>query len=484
MTFNSIWALETRQKAARKDPSACSAGEATGRSAEVVAWARKSRLKVSKPHAANWGVLVGLASACAALAGCSDRADLPVGDDPMTVEADAGVEPATPSGIGTLTIVTQTPPTDLPLPGLNDHWQDRFDRGDIAFDAVFRATQGLGPIYIRQACASCHAADARGPGASRKMIKVNSDGVTPADDQSMFPYGHTIRPQSIDPDTFPGVVEPEPFNGLLLSSRLGPAVFGRGAMEAIADSEIERLEREQAARSDGISGRINRVTYESEANPESEFNGHVKGETGLIGRFGLKARIATLDEFAADAYQGDMGITSPMRPNELPNPAGAVDDGMSGVDIDLDTVNITGDYVRLLRFPARKPVVTEGQALFDEVQCSVCHASGLRTDADYPIAQWADTTVDVYTDMLLHAMGKELADGLPDGDARGDEWRTAPLIGVRHLKGYMHDGRAKTVRAAILAHSSEGSEANGSVDAFNALSASEQAQLIEFVEAL
>jgi CxxC motif-containing protein (DUF1111 family) len=302
----------------------------------------------------------------------------------------------------------------------------------------------------------------------------------------MFPYGHTIRPQSVDPELYPGIEEPEPFDGLLVSSRLGPAVFGRGAMEAVLDSEIERLESEQSQRDDGISGRINRVTYQSEANPESPFNAYTKGTTGIIGRFGLKARIATLDDFAADAYQGDMGVTSPMRPSELPNPASATDDELPGLDIDLETVNLSADYVRLLRIPTRNESteLETGKSLFDEVQCSACHAAGLKTDPNYPIEQWANQRVDVYSDMLLHAMGKDLADGILDGDAQGDEWRTAPLMGIRHLKALMHDGRAKTVREAIAAHASEGSEANASVDAFNALEDSAQEALLAFVQAL
>lgn len=489
MTFNSIKA----QRAGQPDAEVASRGhrltnEPTGRShaggphcrgASPVARRERGahRLTSSFVGSLSW---LGLAL----FTSCSDRAPFAAETDAPLVVEDAGAQTAPPSAVGSLTIVTQKPPPDLPIADLDEHWQERFDLGDIAFDQVFRAAQGLGPIYIRQACASCHASDARGPGASRKMVKVNEDGVTPAADQSMFPYGHTIRPQSIDPDTFPGVVEPEPFNGLLISSRLGPAVFGRGAMEAIEDAEIERLEREQATRSDGISGRINRVTYESEANLDTQFHTHAKGDSGLIGRFGLKARITTLDEFAADAYQGDMGITSPLRPHELPNPANATDDDASGVDIDLDTVNLTGDYVRLLRLPTREETSPEGRALFDQVQCSVCHATGLRTKANYPIEHWADTRVDVYTDLLLHAMGKDLADGIADGGARGDEWRTAPLIGIRHLRGLMHDGRSKTVRAAILAHASEGSEANASVASFNELGASEQALLVAFVESL
>ena len=101
-------------------------------------------------------------------------------------------------------------------------------------------------------------------------------------------------------------------------------------MEAVLDSEIERVEREQAARTDGIHGRINRVTYASEPNPDDLARTYAKGDAGLIGRFGLKARIATLDDFTADAFQGDMGITTPLRPVELPNPDGLTDDRQAG----------------------------------------------------------------------------------------------------------------------------------------------------------
>lgn len=382
-----------------------------------------------------------------------------------------------------LILVSDDPP-DSPLPDLPDQWQERFDLGDVAFEAVFRPSQGLGPVYIRHSCGSCHANDSRGPGAVRKMVNIADDGISPAADQSMFPFGHTVRPQSIDTENIDAIDVPEKFPGLRVSSRLGPAVFGRGAMEAILDSEIERLEAEQASRDDGISGRINRVTYNSEANPDTEFQAHEPGQTDLIGRFGVKARIASLDEFTADAYQGDMGITSPMRPSELPNPDGYEDDQKEGLDVDLATVNLVGDYVRLLRIPARKPVAGNGEALFEGTGCAVCHAPSLATDPDYPIAAWAGKRVDVYTDMLLHSMGSALADGIEDGDAAGDEWRTAPLVGVRHLGAYLHDGRAKTVREAIEAHSSPGSEANGVIDAFDALDSEEQDEVVEFVESL
>src|SRR5690606_10027485 len=249
------------------------------------------------------------------------------------------------SALDGLILVSDDPP-DNPLPNLSEDWQRRFDDGDVAFEAVFRPSQGLGPIYIRHSCASCHADDARGPGAVRKMIHVEADGWSPSIDQSMFPYGHTVRPQTTQPGGIAGIDVPESFEGLLVTSRMGPPVFGRGAMEAILDSEIERLEQEQAERDDGISGRINRVSYTSAANPDSELHSLQPGDSGLIGRFGLKSRIPTLDDFTADAYQGDMGVTSPMRPTELPNPDEHEDDELPGVDISLSTVNVVADYVR------------------------------------------------------------------------------------------------------------------------------------------
>src|SRR6185503_11387239 len=106
----------------------------------------------------------------------------------------------------------------------------------------------------------------------------------------------------------------------------------------ILDSEIQRVANEQAARSDAIKGRVNHVTYASEANTDKTYHSHVKGDA-VIGRFGLKARVATLDDFAADAFQGDMGITSPLRPNEFQNPDALTDDDKPGPDVDYASVN-------------------------------------------------------------------------------------------------------------------------------------------------
>jgi len=368
--------------------------------------------------------------------------------------------------------VVRDDPSDNPLRGLSDEEMARFDLGDALFEMRFLESQGLGPLYIRQACASCHAGDARGPGAVTKMVP--GDGATP------LPYGQTARPQ-LAAGAITGITPPP---GARTSLRVGPAVFARGYLEAITDAEIERVEREQTAPGSPVSGRINRVAYQAELNPDARFHGFRPGDQNLIGRFGLKARLATVDEFSADAFQGDMGITSPLRPTELPNPDGLGDDHRPGVDVTLDDVNTVADYVRTLAIPRRAEPNAADRGLFASAGCGACHVPALRTRADYPVAALAGIDAPVYTDLLLHDMGVDLADGLPEGSASGSEWRTAPLIGLRFFRSYLHDGRAKTLRQAIELHAGSGSEANVSVAAFMALTAADQERLIAFVGGL
>jgi CxxC motif-containing protein (DUF1111 family) len=260
-------------------------------------------------------------------------------------------------------------------------------------------------------------------------------------------------------------------------------VLGRGYVEAVDDSEIERVAAEQAQRIDRIGGRINWVVYMSEDNPDTTFGAHTKGAR-LIGRFGLKARLATIDEFTADALQGDMGVTSPLRPNELPNPDGLGDDAKSGVDVDADFLNDIASYVRLLAIPPRRGLTEEGSQLFARAQCSVCHVPSLRTRADYPIAELRSIDAPIYSDLLLHDMGRELADGMAEGDANWREWKTPPLIGLRFARTYLHDGSAASIEEAIRKHGGSGSEAGGSLRLFDALTDGERRALIHFVGAL
>jgi CxxC motif-containing protein (DUF1111 family) len=304
----------------------------------------------------------------------------------------------------------------------------------------------------------------------RKLQVVGPDGVTPLDAPADLPWGNTLRPYTAGGATRP-LLAPETLpDGHLLrvSERIGPTVLGRGYVEAVMDAEIERVAAEQGARADGSAGRVPRL------------------QDGRLGRFGLKARLATLEQFTADAFQGDMGLTSPLLPQELPNPEGLTDDRRPGPDVDGPSVTAVATYIRLLEIPTRdaRAAAGPGPALFQRARCASCHVPNLRTRADFPVPQLADIQAPLYSDLLLHDMGEALADGIREGGAGPREWRTPPLIGLRFQRWYLHDGRARDLEQAVLGHAGEGSQANPSVQAFQALSARERKDLIEFVSSL
>jgi CxxC motif-containing protein (DUF1111 family) len=349
----------------------------------------------------------------------------------------------------------------MPLVGLTAVELERFKRGDALFEATVRESDGLGPLYVRDACSACHAGDGRGPGLVTKVAAKNGDAALAA---QLFPFGSTERPYTtagaktalLAPD------RPE----LQVTPRLPPAVFGRGYLEAIADADIESLAAAAARRQDGEKGRINRT------------------KQGKIGRFGVKARLPTLQEFAADALNGDMGVSSPLKPEEPPGPEGLHDDAKPGPDFTAEQVALLGDYLRSLALPERHTPSEPGRALFEGARCSVCHVPSFTTDPKFPLRALAGVKAEVYTDLLLHDMGEAMSDGLNEESAGPREFRTAPLIGLRFLPSLLHDGRAKSVREAIAAHGAPDSEARGSAAAFSKLSELEQGELLRFVESL
>jgi CxxC motif-containing protein (DUF1111 family) len=376
---------------------------------------------------------------------------------------------------------------DVPVAGIGSDGVANFNDGDQLFEVILREADGLGPLYTRQSCGSCHDAEdgLRGPGSAQKMSVVEADGLTPSPDQSELPWGPTIHPFVVAPAVTPILPPTDPAIPVRVTTRIGPSVLGRGYMEAVEDSEIQRVAAAQAMRTDGIHGIVNTYTYASQPNPDPTFNAHQPGDT-VIGRFGLKARIGTLDEFVADALQNDMGITSPLRPTEIPNPDGLTDDAKSGIDAVIDDVNLRADYVRTIAIPWRATPDPAATALFDQAQCSACHVPTLHTSPSYPIAALADLDAAIYTDLLLHDMGDGLSDSLADGEgvATPRTWRTAPLIGLRFSREYLHDGRATTLLDAVMAHDSNGSEAHASVQLFTSLSADQQTALLDFVMSL
>jgi CxxC motif-containing protein (DUF1111 family) len=385
----------------------------------------------------------------------------------------AGVEPG-PDALPNVVVNA----SDVPIGGLTADEIARFNDGDALFDLPFRAPDGLGPLFIRTSCGACHQEGSRGPGLVQKMAIVEADGVTPAADQSALPFGHTVRQGTAAAGKTP--ITPPTGANVKVTIRVGPPVLGRGYVEAVDDAELVRVAAEQAARGDGIHGKVGHGQFDSVPNPDTTYSDFQTGQT-VTGRFGLKARIATLDDFTADAFQGDMGLTTPMRPGELANPDGLLDDQRPGVDLDIEHIDRIAFYMRRIAIPVRAGLTERGVQLFQDASCAACHVPTMRTRDSYPIARLAGIDAPIYSDLLLHDMGTALADGLTDGGATSSEWRTAPLIGLRFTKSYLHDGRARSVAEAITSHDGE---ARAAAQAFEALSADDQRALTEFVEAL
>jgi CxxC motif-containing protein (DUF1111 family) len=186
-----------------------------------------------------------------------------------------------------------------------------------------------------------------------------------------------------------------------------------------------------------------------------------------------------LRQQAATAYIEDMGVSSP---DLLGND--------SAPEIDEETLALTTFYTQTLAVPLRAetddPGVPQGENIFFDLGCSLCHASVMET-GDHELPELRNQVIQPFTDLLLHDMGEGLADHRPDFRANGREWRTAPLwaigltVTVLGQQNYLHDGRARTLEEAILWH---GGEAENAKDGFMNLPKNERDKLIKFLSSL
>jgi len=265
-----------------------------------------------------------------------------------------------------------------------------------------------------------------------------------------------------------------------ISPRIAPAMVGMGLLEAIPEDVIRAAEDPDDEDGDGISGRANSVWDDA----TSSF---------ALGRFGWKANQPTVAQQVAHAFQGDLGITSssvPDQPCTLAEVACVA--APSGGEPELDDAKLVRVvfYSRTLGVPARRdvddPEAMAGATTFASLGCSACHTTTFTT-GDSDIAALEGQEIHPYTDLLLHDMGPLLADGRPDGEASGSEWRTAPLWGlglVSTVNGhtrFLHDGRARSIEEAILWHGGEASDAQ---IAYLELDADDRADLLSFLESL
>jgi CxxC motif-containing protein (DUF1111 family) len=265
----------------------------------------------------------------------------------------------------------------------------------------------------------------------------------------------------------------------MTSLRNTQVIYGLGFLEAVPEStlkDIAALQKKQ-----GLNGRLNYVRDDIQ-------------QKTVLGRFGWKANQPSIRQQIVAAFLGDMGVTSSLYMEENCPPVQtlclAMPPGNRPELLDYNWDQMEFWHAALAPPPARNlelPQVKLGEKLFQQAGCAACHVPELRT-GDYPLLPIiANTTFRAFTDLLLHDMGEDLADGRPDFLAGPRDWRTPPLWGIglsaqvngsTHL---LHDGRARNVLEAILWH---GGEAKAAKDAFSKMPLDEREALIAFVNAL
>ena len=264
-----------------------------------------------------------------------------------------------------------------------------------------------------------------------------------------------------------------PADANVVAQRRTTPLFGLGLVDATPDDTIRAIAAKQARSTPETAGTVAVVAN------------LVTGKES-VGKFGWKNVNPSLLQFSADAYLNEMGITSPLFPNEnCPqgrcsdlafNPVPALNDA-DGAD-----VLAFASFMMFLAPPPRAPQTAQtlaGERVFNSIGCAVCHMPTLVTG---PNAVGALDGVEYhpYSDFLLHDMGS-LGDGIVQGDASGKQMRTAPLWGLRVATSLLHDGRAETPLEAILAHDGQGRRAR---DCFKALDARDRAALLAFLDSL
>ncbi|MEE2749567.1 MAG: di-heme oxidoredictase family protein [Pseudomonadota bacterium] len=428
---------------------------------------------------------------------------------------------------------------DMPVTSLSAQQKSDFYAGRalahqpwVTAPASTSARDGLGPLFNARSCLGCHIEGGRGTLPTddsepvfTAFVRLSIPGESIESGSVPEPtYGHQVQTQAtglksqLGLPTGPGdlraeadlrvIWEETPFKypdntvvtlgrpridlrdiaygpmhpETLFSLRQAPAMFGVGLIEAIRQSDIDRLADPEDLNQDGISGRVNQVWSVSD--------GAVS-----YGRFGWKANRPDIETTVAAAFADDIGISNTLFPVQpcteaqplcLKQPTG---NNQDGVELPDDLLTLTVEFLRHTGVPAARLSKDHeaGEQLFHSIGCQQCHQPSFVTSDDASAVHLAGQKIWPYSDLLLHDMGNGLADNRPDYAASGHEWRTAPLWGIGLQKNtgktlsLLHDGRARSVEEAIIWH---GGEALRSRNAFVELDKQDRQQLINFVEAL
>jgi CxxC motif-containing protein (DUF1111 family) len=284
--------------------------------------------------------------------------------------------------------------------------------------------------------------------------------------------------------------------------RIPTPVFGAGLIEAIPDSAIlANMKVDAYAKTEmGISGH---------PNAHLSGNANLSANDGTITRFGWKAQNKSLLMFAGEAYNVEMGVTNQLFPQERDETLSCQFNATPEDTLNFTTTSSSAsnpntavlsdieafaDFMRMLAPPTPAPdtpSIVNGRDLFTKIGCVHCHTPSFTTgkmiasgSSTTPSAALSNQTVHLWSDLLVHHMGRDLADGITQGAAGPDEFRTAPLWGVGQRIFFMHDGRTSNLVEAIEDHKSRDSEASKVVDRFKKLHPKEQQDVINFLRSL
>lgn len=364
---------------------------------------------------------------------------------------------------------------DGPVAGLSDAEKVRFLEGDRAFnDETFTPASGLGPLFVSNACGSCHPGDGKGHPFTTLIRFGQSDSLG---NQYIDLGGPQLQNRAIAP------FQPEQLpQGISFTRLTPPANSGLGFLDAVSDDDILAWADADDVDGDGISGVPNWISLKAYSVPRVYA---LTRQGKYIGRFGKKAAVYDLHQQTVQAYNEDIGICSSYEAY----------DTHSRLEVDPEitdqTVHDVVFYLKTLKAPVarntRREDVVAGRAIFDSIGCGKCHRPELKTGPS-PIAALSAKVFHPYTDLLLHDMGPALDDGYTEGSATTAEWRTPPLWGLG-LSTYsqggeyflLHDGRARSIEEAILLHGGEG---EGSRSDYERLSEMDKQKLKTFLENL
>jgi CxxC motif-containing protein (DUF1111 family) len=386
-------------------------------------------------------------------------------------------------------------PMGAPVAGLTPGQLDRFEKGRVSFNKVFLAFEGLGPGFNKDSCGGCHNAPVGGSGS----IAVTRFGTTDKGEFNPLAElgGSLLQKESISAEC----TEFVPPEATITTQRITTSALGLGLVEAIPDAAIVAhatnpprgpapVGGDPFLNPEHITGRVHWVTSLEDPNAPAR-----------PGRMGWKGQLASVLSFSGDATLNEMGITNALVPDENP-PNGnyeklAMCDTVADPEDHPDAEGFTfiervTDFQRFLAAPPQTPKSgMAGEAIFIAIGCAQCHVATAYTTSNDPNLETAlrNKTIKPYSDYLLHSLGTA-GDGIVQGDAKGDEFRTPPLWGLRIRDPMIHDGSvldptfAEKVNSAILKHAAPASEANISVAAYQALINPDKAKLFAFLDSL